>query len=127
MAAPEDETPIPSQTTIGDYRVVGRFASGGMGDVYEVVNPLLREFFAMKVIRGGTAPAPVRREAILRFLDEARLTAHLRHGNIVTLHSMGVEPTHGRLYFVMDYVGLSPKRRAEILGAGPWFARASNV
>ena len=120
-----DESPIPSQTAIGDYRVVGRFASGGMGDVYEVVNPLLREFFAMKVLREGSASGPARKEAVMRFLDEARLTARLRHGNIVTLHTMGLEPTRGRLYFVMDYVGLVPQRRAEILGAGPWFSHGS--
>lgn len=125
MMAPPDEEPIPPQTVIGDYRVVSRFASGGMGDVYEVVNPLLREFFAMKVLREASVPGAARREAVARFLEEARLTARLRHGNIVTLHTMGLEPTRGRLYFVMDYVGLSPRRREEILGSGPWFSRDS--
>lgn len=120
-----EEVPIPPQTVIGDYRVVSRFASGGMGDVYEVVNPLLREFFAMKVLREDSVPSASRREAVSRFLEEARLTVRLRHGNIVTLHTMGLEPTRGRLYFVMDYVGLTPRRRDEILGSGPWFSNHS--
>ncbi len=117
---------IPPQTIIGDYRVISHFASGGMGDVYEVVNPFLREFFAMKVLRDmPVAHESARDEAINRFFEEARTTARLRHSNIVTLHTMGIEPTQGRLYVVMDYVGLSPKRRLEVLETGPWFSRTT--
>lgn len=114
--------PIPPRTEIGDYRVQDHFASGGMGDLYRVINPLLRETFAMKVLREDPAAAD-RRESIQRFFEEARTTIRLRHGNIVTLHTMGLEPTAGRLYFIMDYVGVSPQRYDELLhGTGPWFA-----
>lgn len=116
---------IPPKTVIGDYRVVTRIASGGMGDVYEVVNPLMQEFYAMKVLREGEDP-DARQESVRRFFDEGRITARLRHSNIVTLHTMGVEPYSGRFYFIMDYVGLSPARYAEVMGKGPWFSRRSS-
>ncbi len=120
--APATSFLIPSQTEIGDYRVVDHFASGGMGDVYRVVNPLLREFFAMKVLREDER-GQLSDDAIARFFEEARITARLRHSNIVTIHSMGIEPLRGRLYFIMDYVGVSPKRRDEILHNSAWFSR----
>ncbi len=121
MATTSTLPAIPPRTAIGDYRVLERFASGGMGDLYRVVNPLLREVFAMKVLRDDTG-AGHRTESVQRFFEEARTTVRLRHGNIVTLHTMGLEPTTGHLYFIMDYVGLTAQRRAQILGDGPWFA-----
>lgn len=121
MATTSTVPAIPPRTAIGDYRVLERFASGGMGDLYRVVNPLLREVFAMKVLRDDTG-ASHRTESVQRFFEEARTTVRLRHGNIVTLHTMGLEPISGHLYFIMDYVGLTAQRRAQILGEGPWFA-----
>ncbi len=116
---------IPAKTEVGDYRVVNHFASGGMGDVYRVLNPLLQEFFAMKVLREEATQGAAREEAITRFFQEARITVRLRHSNIVTLHTMGFEPTRGRLYFIMDYIGVTPARRREILANQPWFSRQS--
>ncbi len=115
---------IPSQTLVGDYRVVKHFASGGMGDVYEVVNPLLREFFAMKVLREDIQRADTS-EAIENFIEEARTTVRLRHNNIVTLHTMGVMPETGRLYFIMDYVGLPRDRYKDVLSGRNWFSRVT--
>ncbi len=117
---------IPPQTEIGDYRVVNHFASGGMGDVYRVMNPLLREFFAMKVLRMKPGER-LSDETIARFFKEARTTVRLRHSNIITLHTMGFEPIYGCPYFIMDYVGVSPLRRKEILSTQAWFSgRAMN-
>ena len=94
MATTSTVPAIPPRTAIGDYRVLERFASGGMGDLYRVVNPLLREVFAMKVLRDDTG-ASHRTESVQRFFEEARTTVRLRHGNIVTLHTMGLEPPTG--------------------------------
>lgn len=121
MSAPDPDSPIPPRTTIGDYRVLERFATGGMGELYRVINPLLQEVFAMKVLREEPDRSH-RTESVQRFFDEARTTLRLRHSHIVTLHTMGLVPDSGRLYFMMDYVGLSAQRRAQILGEGPWFA-----
>lgn len=115
---------IPPQTEVGGYRVVGHFASGGMGDVYEVIDPLMNELFAMKVLRENDISS-TRAIAIQNFLDEARTTIRLRHNNIVTLHRMGVEPIRGRLYFIMDYIGLTPARRNEVLSGTSWFIAES--
>lgn len=113
---------IPSQTVIGDYRVVKHFASGGMGDVYEVVNPLLREFFAMKVLREDTQRSN-NQAAVQDFIEEARTTVRLRHNNIVTLHTMGIMPDSNRLYFIMDYVGLPRQRYKDVISGRLWFSR----
>lgn len=66
-----------------------------------------------------------RSEAIQNFLAEARTTIRLRHNNIVTLHTMGLEPIKKRLYFIMDYIGLSPTRRNEVLNGTAWFIAES--
>lgn len=113
------------QTTIGDYRVIGYCAGGGMGDVYKVINPLLQEIFAMKVMRDSTRE-PGWDERARRFLAEARTTANLRHNNIVTLHTVGMEPTQNKLYLVMDYIGVTPEQRDAIL-RGQWIKKSSST
>ena len=113
---------LTPSTVIGDYRVMHFCAAGGMGEVYKVENPLLEEVFALKMMNLGTQAGSTQ-TATQRFLTEARITARLRHSNIVTLHTLGVDPALGRLYIVMDYVGVSPARRKEILSGGAWFAK----
>ncbi len=117
---------LEPNTQIGDHRVLHYCASGGMGDVYKVENPLLQEVFAIKVMRARSDGCDAL-ESTQRFLQEARTTSRLRHGNIVTLHTMGVLPGRSEFYVLMDYVGLSPMRREEILNGSNWFQKTTDT
>jgi len=81
-----------------------------MGVVYEAVDAGLGRRVAIKKMRGEIRDDPKLRG---RFLDEARLTAALRHPNIVQIHSILDE---GReLYLVFEYV--EGRTLKELLGA----------
>lgn len=70
----------PGQT-IGDYEVIGRLGSGGIGDVYKVRHVISHRVEAMKLLRadrtGGELPE--------RFLREIRVLAILSHPSIARL------------------------------------------
>lgn len=75
---------------LGTYRLVALLGVGGMGVVYRAEDLALHRFVAVKVVRDG-ANASTRS----RFLSEARALAAVRHDNVVTVHSVGEEPTAG--------------------------------
>ena len=80
---------------IGDYRVLGEIARGGMGVVYRVQDPR-GHLFALKVLLEHD-PASVE-----RFQREAQLARELVHPHVVQVHDYGV--FEGRPFLVMDYV-----------------------
>ncbi len=95
---------------IGRYHVRRVLGRGGMGVVYEGHDPDLDRPVAIKMVLSAAALDAEDRD---RFYQEARLTAKLRHPNIVGIHEVG---THeGSPYLVMDLV---PGRTLEeLLGA----------
>ena len=88
---------IPS--TIGRFRVLDILGSGAMGTVYLAEDPLLKRTLAIKVVRAGTANS----EVLLRFKQEAEVSAQLNHPNSVTIFDVGEEADLGP-YLVMEYV-----------------------
>ncbi len=83
----------------GRYQVLARLGKGGMGEVYQALQPGLGRLVAIKVL-----PPELQhdREFVERFNREAQALARLNHPNIVTVHEFGVE--EGRYYFVMELV-----------------------
>jgi serine/threonine-protein kinase len=88
---------------VGRYDVLLPIGTGGMATVYlaqaEIVSGLQR-FFALKMMHpqlqaGGG-------EAAAQLIEEARLTASIRHPNVVAVHEAGEDPRG--VYMVMDYV-----------------------
>ncbi|HJL15357.1 MAG TPA: serine/threonine-protein kinase, partial [Sandaracinaceae bacterium LLY-WYZ-13_1] len=108
----------------GRYRVTGRIAHGGMGDIYEARHLALGRAVAVKVL----APAYARdEEALQRFAREAEATARLHHPNIVGILDVG-RLDDGSPYLVMERLEgedladriereapLPPRRVAELL------------
>jgi serine/threonine protein kinase len=91
-----------SPSRYGKYEVVGRLATGGMADLFlsRQRGPSGFEVLAVvKRIRPHLAANP---EFVRMFLDEARLAAHLRHPNVVSVYDAGQE--RGEYFFVMEYV-----------------------
>src|SRR5580704_12194274 len=84
---------------IGNYKVLDRLGSGGMGNVYLCEHKVMRKRVAIKVLATVSAENP---ESLKRFYREARAAAALDHPHIVRAHDVGKED---KLHFlVMDYV-----------------------
>jgi serine/threonine protein kinase len=88
--------PVPRR--IGNYEITGFLGSGGMADVYIGVHPVLGRRAAIKLLRRELLGDHGLRQ---RFLQEARITDHLRHQNIVDILDVG-QTLDGRLYLVME-------------------------
>ncbi len=91
---------------LGNYRVLDRLGSGGMGVVFKAEHVHLRRPVAVKVLPLAANLDP---RLDQRFLREVRLLAQLQHPHIVaaidagTL-STGDPPTAVLRYFVMEFV-----------------------
>jgi len=89
--------------SVGRYQIRRLIGRGGMGAVYEAIDPELRRSVALKVIREGEAQP----ETIARLHREAAILAQLRHPNIVGIHEAGsVQDESGEtVHFIsMDYI-----------------------
>ena len=84
---------------IGDYRILEKIGQGGMGSVYLALQKSLNRRIALKVMPIDDS---ISKDAIDRFILEARLTASVDHPNVVTVYNVG----QGRdfLYIAMEYV-----------------------
>ncbi len=83
----------------GRYELERRIASGGMADVWEGTDQVLRRSVAVKVMRPDAG-----REKLfaLRFRDEAVHSAALVHNNIATLFDYGEDD--GLAFLIMELV-----------------------
>lgn len=87
---------------LGKFRLLRRLALGGMATVYEAEQVGDRGFtkrVALKVIHGKYAREP---EWLQLFIDEAKLSANLMHGNIVQIFQF--EEVRGEFFMAMEYV-----------------------
>ncbi len=80
------------------YRLVRRLGEGGMAEVWSAQNELTQRDFAIKVILPGLAH---NREALDRFLQEAKATARLHHPSLVNVFDVG-RTRDGRPFLVME-------------------------
>src|SRR6267142_444892 len=85
--------------TLGQYKILDRIGTGGMGDVYRARDSRHGRTVAIKVLPGSIADDKDRRE---RFLQDARDTAAISHPNIATLYE--VSEDQDRLFLVFDFV-----------------------
>jgi len=88
-----------SYPVIPGYEITGVLGEGGMGKVYLAVQLSLNRKVAVKILPPGLAADE---SYLMRFRNEARAAAKLRHPNIVQIYDAG---EHDHLYyFVMEYV-----------------------
>lgn len=83
----------------GRYTLGAAIASGGMGDVWEAADEVLRRPVAVKVMR---PQGPSDAAFLERFRAEARSSASLHHPNIAAVFDYGEED--GTAYLVMELV-----------------------
>lgn len=82
---------------VGNYVIERRLAQGGMGAVFVAYHPALGRHVAVKFLEPALNVHPASAQ---RFLEEARVTARLRHPNIVDIFDFG--NLAGRGYYVME-------------------------
>lgn len=102
----EPGAPQPPPGTAG-FRLIRHVATGGMGEVWEAVQPSLRRRIAVKRLRRDIAEDRTRAQeagVLARlFRREALATAQLQHPNIVPIHELGVDE-RGNPVLVMKLV-----------------------
>lgn len=93
------------KVTLGRYEVARRLGAGGMGVVYEGLDPELDRRVAIKVLHdsGDTDAGVLRREA--------RLLAGFAHEHSVTVFDIGTDPETGQLWLAMELVDGVDMRR----------------
>ena len=110
-------------TRLGQYEIVDRLGSGGMGEVYRARDTRLGREVAVKALSGELSRDPQR---LSRFEAEARSASALNHPNIVTIHEIGredgtpfivMELVDGRTLRDLLYSGPLPPRRAVAIAA----------
>ncbi len=106
--APTRPPPTPSKgsddpdnrlgSTLGVYRLSELLGKGGMGYVYKAEHIKLGREVALKLLRGDYAK---RRDAVLRFFQEAKTVNRVRHRNIVDVTDF-VELDDGTTFIIME-------------------------
>src|SRR5580765_3479430 len=93
--------------TIGKYQLVRIIGEGGMGRVYEAIDPIIGRRVAVKTISLSVATDAETRS---RFFREAQAAGQLSHPNLITIHDIG--DVDGTPYIVMEYLeGLDLNRK----------------
>jgi tetratricopeptide (TPR) repeat protein len=83
---------VPGELVVGRYRITRMIGRGGMGEVYEAHDQLLREAIALKTLRGDLAIA----EAITkRFRKEIQLARKITHPNVCRVFETGMHERAG--------------------------------
>jgi len=92
----------PELEFTGRFRLVRKIAEGGMATVYEA-EQLGAEGFTKRVALKVIHPRFAKRAAFLRaFIDEAKLSANLMHGNIVQIFQLG--EVGGDYFIAMEFI-----------------------
>ncbi|MDF1667924.1 MAG: serine/threonine-protein kinase, partial [Planctomycetota bacterium] len=83
---------------IGPYEIQQKLGEGAMGQVYLGWHPLLKQHHAIKVMSGQFTRAD-----LARFQRELEIVAAIKHPNIISIHSAGLQGTR-QPYYAMDFV-----------------------
>jgi serine/threonine-protein kinase len=90
---------LPPGSVLGQYRILERLGSGGMGRVYKAVHPVMERVVALKII----SPRLMKESsARARFQREVRHAARLIHPNIVVAYDAA--EVEGQYFLVMEYI-----------------------
>src|SRR5215472_14351206 len=84
----------------GQFQILQKIGSGGMGAVYRALQPEMNRMVAIKILHPKLAN---RKDLVSRFRREARAMSQLTHPNTVKVFLYG-ELDDGSLYIVMEFL-----------------------
>ena len=84
----------------GQFQILQKIGSGGMGAVYKAAQPAMNRMVAVKILHPKLTN---RKDLVSRFRREARAMSHLTHPNTVKVFLYG-DLDDGSLYIVMEYL-----------------------
>ena len=84
----------------GQFQILQKIGSGGMGAVYKALQPAMNRMVGVKILHPKLAN---RKDLVSRFRREARAMSHLSHPNTVKVFLYG-ELEDGSLYIVMEFL-----------------------
>ena len=92
--------PYVGKEVAGQFKIVERIGSGGMGAVYKAAQEEMNRHVAIKILHTKYMSRP---DLISRFRREARAMSHLTHPNTARVF-MYDQLDDGACYFVMEYL-----------------------
>jgi serine/threonine-protein kinase len=96
---------MDNQNTVeykGAFRLLNKVAEGGMATVYEA-EQLGPEGFTKRIALKVIHPHYAKKTEFLRlFIDEAKLSANLMHGNVVQIYQLG--EVQGEYFIAMEFI-----------------------
>ena len=102
------ERPEPIGQTVGNYKILRKLSTGGMGTVYYAEHALIGRTAAVKVLHPELSGS---KEIVNRFFNEAKATTSIKHPGIVEIFDYGYLPG-GDGYIIMEFLeGMSLARR----------------
>ncbi|MGH7679637.1 MAG: serine/threonine-protein kinase [Gemmatimonadaceae bacterium] len=94
------ERRVQDAERLGQYRLMRPLGHGGMGEVYLAEHVLLKQPFAVKMLRPERVADPL---MLQRFEQEVQAMAKLEHWNTVEIYDYG-HAADGSFYYVMEYL-----------------------
>jgi eukaryotic-like serine/threonine-protein kinase len=87
---------------LGKYEITGVLGKGGMGTVYQGVDPIIERTVALKTIRKDLLEDGQGEGMVERFKNEARAAGRLNHPGIVAIYDYGEDEDVS--FIAMEYV-----------------------
>lgn len=108
----------------GEFRILDKIGTGGMGSVYRAAQPAMARTVAIKILHPQLA---LRKDLISRFRREARAMSQLSHPNTVKVFMYGQLEGDSSLFIVMEHLEGQSLSRA-VKHEGPFATtRAASV
>ncbi|MGC6511100.1 MAG: protein kinase domain-containing protein [Myxococcota bacterium] len=105
---------IMELTVSNRYTLHDLIGVGGMGEVYRGWDGTMRRFVALKVLHSKKVNE---QKAQDRFLQEARLSGRIQHGNITPIYDIGKLEDQRLFYAMPEIIGRS---LSDVLKTGQW-------
>ncbi len=95
--------PIAVGEQVGSFVIRAPLGKGGMGEVYQALDPRLGRDVAIKILPAEAIASAERRAS---FVQEAKLASALNHRNIVTIYDIDTAEVDGKPvdFIAMEYV-----------------------
>ncbi len=85
--------------TVGSYQILAQIASGGQAVVYRARHIVLQREDALKILHAHLISAP---DFVEKFAREAQVLAHLKHPNVVEVHTADRDAATGTYFIAME-------------------------